>query len=196
MNNPTDAHLFLVKRILKYLQGTIGCGLTYTFSDTQIHAYSDADWATDINTRRSITDYVVFLGNNPISWQSKKQTSVSKSSIESEYKALANCTASVCWIRLILKDIHEFLSIPPSLHCDSLSALALSSNPVFHSRIKHMDIDYHFVREWVQKKDVIVHYISIDEQVADILTKRLHSPMFIKHCYNLKLGYPSWDWRE
>lgn len=135
MNRPTDAHLFLVKRILRYL---LECGLTYTPYVTQIHGYSDADWATDINTRHSITNYIVFIGDNPISWQSKKQPSVSRSSTEAEYKALANCTADVCWIRNILRDVHENLDTPPSLHCDNISALALSTNHVFHLRIKHM----------------------------------------------------------
>ena len=189
MTNPTDAHMFLVKRILRYLQGTLQCGITY-HSDPHIHisAYSDADWASDINTRRSVTGYVVFLGSNPISWQSKKQSSVSRSSTEAEYKALANCAADVCWIRSLMKDLNQFLHAPPELYCDNISALSLSTNHVFHSRIKHLDVDYHFVRERVQKKDIVVHYVSTDDQVADILTKGLHSPVFLKHCINLSLG--------
>ncbi|XP_068340298.1 uncharacterized mitochondrial protein AtMg00810-like [Pyrus communis] len=194
MTAPTDAHMFLVKRILRYLQGTLLCGLTYRSApDIHISAYSDADWGSDINTRRSVTGYVVFLGSNPVSWQSKKQSSVSRSSTEAEYKALANCAADVCWIRSLMKDLHQFLPAPPDLHCDSISALSLSTNPVFHSRIKHLDIDYHFVRERVQKKDIVVHYISTDNQVADVLTKGLHSPVFVKHCINLSLGVPGCD---
>ena len=194
MTAPIDAHMFLVKRILRYLQGTLLCGLTYRSApDIHISAYSDADWASDINTRRSVTGYVVFLGFNPVSWQSKKQSSVSRSSTEAEYKALANCAADVCWIRSLMKDLHQFLPAPPDLHCDSISALSLSTNPIFHSRIKHLDIDYHFVRERVQKKDIVVHYISIDNQVADVLTKGLHSPVFVKHCSNLSLGVPGCD---
>lgn len=102
---------------------------------------------------------MVYLGSNLILWQSKKQPIVSRSSTETEYKALAHCAANVFWIRSVLKDTHQVLSKPPALHCDNLSALALSSNPVFHSKIKHLDTDYHFVREKVQKGDISVHYI-------------------------------------
>ncbi|CAL9017564.1 unnamed protein product, partial [Prunus brigantina] len=148
----------------------------------------DSDWAGDINTRRSTTGFVVYLGSNPVSWQSKKQGSVSRSSTEAEYKALANASADVVWIRQLLVDLHVYLSEPPILYCDNLSALALSSNPIYHSRIKHLDIDFHFIRERVQRMDFLVQYIPTNEQVADVLTKGLHSPVFSKHCTNLRLG--------
>ncbi|KAM1422622.1 hypothetical protein ACFX2I_004733 [Malus domestica] len=189
MTAPTDAHFHLVKRILRYIQGTISYGLCYTKSDNfHINAYSDSDWAADITTRRSLSGFVVYIGSNPVSWQSKKQSIVSRSSTEAEYKALAHCTADVSWIRSVFKDIHQFLPRPPALHCDNLSALALSSNPVFHSKIKHLDTDYHFVREKVQKGDISVHYIPTDDQVADVFTKGLHRPVFLKHCRFLGLG--------
>ncbi|CAN6705159.1 unnamed protein product [Malus baccata var. baccata] len=149
---------------------------------------ADSDWAADITTRRSITGFVVYLGDNPISWQSKKQSTVSRSSTEAEYKALAHCAADIFWIRSVFKDLHQYISNPPSLYCDNLSTLALSSNPVFHSKIKHLDTDYHFVREKVQKGDLTVHYIPTDDQVADVFTKGLHSPIFLKHCRRLGLG--------
>lgn len=194
MTNPTEAHMFLVKRILRYLQGTIQCGLTYfADSNTRISAYSDINWAADINTRRSITGYVVFLGLNPIFWLSKKQSSISWSSTEAEYKALANYVVNMCWIWSLLKDLHEFFIGLLALYCDNLSALALSTNPVFHSRIKHLDTDYHFVRERDNKirisvfimfpqiirlliyspKDCIVHNLSsiVSISVLDILAE-------------------------
>ncbi|XP_048436131.1 uncharacterized mitochondrial protein AtMg00810-like [Pyrus x bretschneideri] len=99
MHQPTDAHFFLVKRILRYIKGTLTCGLTYqAASSATLSAYSDSDWAANINTRRSITAYVVFLGANPVSWQSKRQVFVSCSSTEAEYKALAHCATNVCWL--------------------------------------------------------------------------------------------------
>ncbi|KAI5346452.1 hypothetical protein L3X38_014331 [Prunus dulcis] len=194
MNNPTDVHWLLVKRILRYVQGTLRLGINFTSISTrvsdrwQLSAYSDADWAGDINTRRSTTGFVVFLGPNPISWQSKKQGSVSRSSTEAEYRALANTAADIAWIRQVLQDVNYFLPNPPVMYCDNLSALALSSNPVYHSRIKHLDIDYHFVREKVQKKDLLVQYVPTEEQVADVFTKGLHSPIFSRHCSHLRLG--------
>ncbi|XP_048447896.1 uncharacterized mitochondrial protein AtMg00810-like [Pyrus x bretschneideri] len=182
MTKLTDAHFFLVNRILRYVQGTIDCALTYTPSpNINILAFSYASWAADINTTRSISGYVVYVGNNHVSWKSKKQASVSRSSTEAKYKALAHCTANVCWIR----------NHPLALLCDNLSTLALSSNSVFHSRIKHLDTDYHFVRERVQNRDITVHYVLTDSQVVDILTKGLHSPLFIKQGYNLRLENPS-----
>ena len=188
MSSPTDIHFGAVKRIIRYLQGTMHIGINFS-ADTvsKLTAFSDSDWAADLNTRR----YVVYLGNNPISWQSKKQNSVSRSSTEAEYKALAHTAADIAWIRYILKDLGVFLDAPPTIHCDNMSAIALSANPVFHSRIKHLDTDYHFVRERVQQGDLEVLYIPTEEQTADVLTKGLHSPSFVKHFYNLKLANPS-----
>ncbi|CAL9012449.1 unnamed protein product [Prunus brigantina] len=191
MTAPTDLHWLLVKRILRYLQGTLDHGLKFSTGPWQLHACSDADWVGDVNTRRSTTGFVVFLGPNPISWQSKKQTSVARSSTEAEYRSLAHTSADIAWIRQVLQDLKVRLPQQPVLHCDNLSAIALSSNPVYHSRIKHLDIDFHFVRERVQRGDLIVQYIPTEEQVADVFTKGLHSPIFLKHCINLRLGNPA-----
>lgn len=169
----------MVERIPRYLQGTLNYGLTYkSLPDIVFTLYSDSDWASDINTRRSVTGYVVFFGCNPISWQSKKQSSVSHSSIEAKYRALAHCATDVCWIQNIL------------LPYDNLSTIALSSNLMFHSHIKHLDTDFHFVRENVQNGGFLVQHISTKEQIADILTKGLHGPTFAYYCYNLNLGVP------
>ncbi|CAL2269959.1 unnamed protein product [Prunus armeniaca] len=154
-------------------------------------AYSDADWARDINTRRSTTGFVVFLGHNPISWLSKKPSSVSISSTEVEYPALANNASDLFWIRQVLQDLQICLPNPPIVNCDNLAAIALSSNPVYHSRFKHLDIDFHFIREKVQRKDLIVQYIPTEEQLADVFAKGLHSPIFSQHFAHLRLGYPS-----
>ncbi|CAN6703494.1 unnamed protein product [Malus baccata var. baccata] len=108
MNTPTEVHYDLVKRILRYVQGTISYGLTYSSSsDSSLVVFSDSDWAADPNTRRSITGFVVYLGHNPISWQSKKQASISRSSTEAEYKSLAHCAADITWIRNLLRDLHQ-----------------------------------------------------------------------------------------
>ncbi|KAM0964503.1 hypothetical protein ACFX2C_020548 [Malus domestica] len=108
MTSLTDLHMHLVKRILRYLKGTLEYGLHYKKSlDFNLFAYSDSDWATDINTRRSITSFVIYLGDNPISWQFKKQSTVSRSSTEAEYKALAHSAAYLFWIRSLLKYMHQ-----------------------------------------------------------------------------------------
>ncbi|KAI5314346.1 hypothetical protein L3X38_043522 [Prunus dulcis] len=123
-----------------------------------------------------------------ISWQSKKQNSVYRSSTEAEYRALANTAADLAWVQQVLLDLKVFLPQPPTIHCNNLSALTLSSNPVYHSQIKYLDIDFHFVRERVQKKDLIMQYIPTEEQVADIFIKGLHGPIFLRHCRNLQLS--------
>lgn len=128
-----------------------------------------------------MTGYVVLLGHNPIFWQAKKQNSVSKSSTEAEYKALAHTPVDIAWVRNILKDLKVNLSAPSVIHCDNMSAIALSANPMFHSRIKHLDTYYHFVREMAQKKDLEVVYIPTEDQTANVLT----------NCYHLQLGNPS-----
>ncbi|KAM2392834.1 hypothetical protein ACFX1X_036261 [Malus domestica] len=192
IHTPIEVHYDLVKRILCYVQSSLDYGLTYSSSsDLSLVAFSDSDWAADPNTRRFVTGFVVYLAYNPISWQFKKQASVSRSSTEAEYKSIAHCAADITWIRNLLKDLHQFLPDPPLIHCDNLSALALCSNPVFHTRIKHLDTDFHFVREKVQQNDILVQYVPTEEQTTDILTKGLHIPVFFKHCCNLRLGSPA-----
>lgn len=147
MTAPTELHWLLVKRILIYIQGTLDHRLKFSSGPWQLHAFSDADWAGDMNTKRSTTGFVVLLGPNPISWQSKKQTSMARSSTEAKYRSLAHTSADIAWIRQVLQDLKVLLPQQPVLHCDNLSMNALSSNPVYHSRIKHLDIDFHFLIE-------------------------------------------------
>ncbi|CAN6541534.1 unnamed protein product [Malus baccata var. baccata] len=139
MTQPTNMHMLLVKRILRYIQATVEYSLQYTKSKgVDITTFSDSDWAADINTRQSITGFVVYFGDNLISWQSKKESIVSRSSTKAEYKALAYCATYI-----------------------------------------------------VQTGDLMVHYLPTDDQVADVFTKGLHSPIFLKHCKKLGLGVMS-----
>lgn len=117
----------------------------------------------------------------------KKQGIISRSSTESEYRSLANTAAEISWIRHLLCDLKVKISCAPLFKCDNLSASVLASNPVFHSKIKHLDNDFHFVRERVQHHDLCLEYVSTIEQIADILTKGLPSSLFHTHCINLRL---------
>ena len=132
MQHPMADHFVAVKRILKYLKGTLSVRITYQKGSLDLTAFSDADWAGDPNDRRSTTGLVVFLGANPISWSSKKQQTVSRSSTEAEYRALSSASAELDWIKQLLQFLRITLHQPPVLFCDNLSAIALSFNPVQH----------------------------------------------------------------
>lgn len=178
MSHPTDAHLIATKRILRYVNGTLNYGLLLQPGPFSLSAFSDSDWAGDPFDRHSIIGYIVYLRYNPITWSAKKQDTVSRSSIESEYKALATTAAELYWLGQVLKDLGLYLPIPPKLWCDNVSALAIASNPVFHARTKHIEVDYHFVREKVLRRDFQIKYIAIGDQLVDVFIKSLSTSRF------------------
>uniref|UniRef100_A0A2N9IFH7 Reverse transcriptase Ty1/copia-type domain-containing protein n=1 Tax=Fagus sylvatica TaxID=28930 RepID=A0A2N9IFH7_FAGSY len=178
MNAPTDIHLVAGKRILRYLRGTLDHGLYYTPSPTFLSAFTDADWAGDPNDRRSTSGLLVFLGHNLITWSAKKQLTVSRSSTEIEYCTLASASAELCWLHVLLKDLGIYFHDSPILWCDNVSALAITSNPVFHARTKHIEVDFHFIRERVLRKDLQVKFVFTTDQLADIFIKGLSSHRF------------------
>ncbi|KAL8148508.1 hypothetical protein AgCh_005759 [Apium graveolens] len=133
----------------------------------------DSDWGGQRDTGRSTTGYIIYLGLNPISWKSSKQKSVSRSSSQAEYKAMANAASELLWIKNLLHELSIHLSSIPVIYCDDTGAQYLSSNPVFHSRMKHISLDYHFVRERVADGTFKVHHVHTKDQWADVLTKPL-----------------------
>jgi hypothetical protein len=179
LQEPRDDHFSDVTKILRYVSGTLHCGLTFSSDGVpEVLAYSDADWARCLETRRSTYGYAVFLGGNLVSWSAKKQPTVSRSSSESEYRALANTAAEVAWLTNLLRDLQFPLRRSPLLLCDNNSAIFLAENPVAHKRAKHIDIDYHFVREMVTNGKVGVTHVPSSLQVADIFTKGLNRTLF------------------
>jgi hypothetical protein len=147
MAAPRSTHFSAVLRILRYLKGTLFHGLYFSSqSPLQLHAYTDADWAGDPTDRRSTTGYCFLLGTSLISWRSKKQTVVARSSTEAEYRALADTTAELLWLRWLLQDMGVSLSSATPLYCDNRSAIQIAHNDVFHERTKHIEIDCHLVR--------------------------------------------------
>lgn len=172
MHAPTVDHFKLVRRILRYLKGTISLGL-HLKSNTPLtlSAFYDADWAGCPTTRRSTTGYYTFLGTNIISWCAKKQHTVSRSSTGAEYRAMANTAAELTCLTYLLRDLSIPIPSSPALYCDNLSALYMTINPVFHARSKHIELDYHFVREHVALGLLVTKHIPSTHQVSDLFTK-------------------------
>ncbi|KAH9752513.1 retrovirus-related pol polyprotein from transposon RE1 [Citrus sinensis] len=176
---PTMQHLMACKRVLKYLKETQDYGLKFVKDgDLKITAFTDADWGSDLDDRKSIGAYCVYLGNNLISWSSNKQTVVTKSSAESEYRALASAASEIAWLKSLFLEMEVYCVERPTIWCDNISATELAKNPVFHSRTKHIEIDVHFIRDKVLSGDLKICYVPSEDQIADILTKPLSSPQF------------------
>jgi histone deacetylase 1/2 len=190
LHAPRSTHWSAVKRILRYVQATLSDGLQLrrpTMSPDLLSAFSDADWAGDADDRRSTGGHAIFYGGNLIAWSARKQATVSRSSTESEYKALANVTAELIWVQALLGELGVPQTRLPILWCDNIGATYLSSNPVFHARTKHIEVDHHFVRERVARKLLQIKFISSKDQLDDIFTKPLPLPLFQSCRRNLNL---------
>ncbi|KAK8946453.1 hypothetical protein KSP39_PZI007004 [Platanthera zijinensis] len=176
---PRSAHYSAVLRILRYLRTSVNRSLFFSAtSPLTLRAFSDADWAGDITTRRSTTGFCIFLGDSLISWRSKKQESIARSSTEAEYRAMASTTAEIVWLRRLLRDLGVQTTGPTPLFCDNRSAIQIASNPVFHERTKHIEIDCHFTRQEFLANTISLPFIASEEQVADFLTKSLTTARF------------------
>ncbi|GJR37024.1 ribonuclease H-like domain-containing protein [Tanacetum coccineum] len=179
MHDHREPHLNAMKRVLCYLQGTTDLGLQLFRSITsQLIAYSDANWAGCPATRRSTSGYCVFLGYNLLTWSSKRQDMLSRSSVEAEYREVANVVAETSWIHNLLCELHTPLFTTTLVYCDNVSDVYMSANPVQHQRTKHIKIDIHFVRDRVAAGHVRVLHVPSRFQYADIFTKGLPYPLF------------------
>lgn len=161
MHKLTITHWDALKRVLRYLNGTMSHRiLLHSNSPLNLHAFSDSNWVGNKDDRTSTGAFIVFLDHNPISWSSKKPRSVAHSSTETEYRSVASTTAELCWLKSLLHELSISFPSAPTIYCDNIGATYLCANPVFHSRMKHISIDYHFVRDHVQHDSLKVSHVS------------------------------------
>ncbi|GAU44717.1 hypothetical protein TSUD_400290 [Trifolium subterraneum] len=187
LSTPTNDHMLAGLHVLKYLKNNPGKGLFFGSTSTiSLKGFSDSDWGACPDTRRSTTGYCFFIGHSLVSWKSKKQNVVSRSSSEAEYRALAQATCEGQWLLYLLQDFSIQHQGPFILYCDNQSALHIAANPVFHERTKHIEIDCHVVRDKIQAGILHLLPVGSKDQVADILTKSLHPGPF--NSLQTKLG--------
>jgi hypothetical protein len=171
-SSPKQIHLVVVKRILKYLKGTMTYALWYPRNQNfQLISYTNVDWENCLDERKSTSGGAFFLGDSLVTWLSKKQGSISLSTTEANYIVVATCCTQILWMIQTLADLKVTYTNPIPLHCDNNSAISVSKNLVLHSNTKHILIKYYFLKERVTNRVVQMHYIPTIEQIADIFTK-------------------------
>ena len=179
MHQPKEAHLQAALRIVQYLKGTPGRGILFKRNKSvSLEAYTDADYAGSVVDRRSTTGYCTFLGGNLVTWKSKKQSVVARSSAEAEFRAMAQGICELLWLKIILEDLKIRWDEPMRLYCDNKSAISIAHNPVQHDRTKHIEVDRHFIKEKLDSGMICTPYVSTQNQLADILTKGLNCSNF------------------
>jgi hypothetical protein len=174
LSAPTTIHFNAAIRVLHYLKSCPGRGLFFPRdSSLRLIGFSDADWAGCKDTRRSISGQCFFIGKSLVSWRTKKQLTVSRSSSEAEYRALAAATCELQWLLYLFADLQLTCSQLPVLYCDNRSAIHIAANPVFHERTKHLEIDCHIVREKLHAGILKLLPVPSQHQLADFFTKAL-----------------------
>jgi hypothetical protein len=192
MHTPTVLHWQSVKCLLRYLKQTIHFGLQFQRSNSMLlQAFSYANWPGNRDDRRSISGYCIFLGQNLVSWSCRKQAILSRSSTEAEYKVLANAAAEIKWLKSLLHELGIPLKNSTRLWCGNIGTTYLSSNPVFRARTKHIEIDFHFVRDMVTTNTLDIRFLSSRDQLADIFTKQMSTArLALLHSKNNVMASP------
>ncbi|CAM8988652.1 unnamed protein product [Rhodiola kirilowii] len=189
---PTQLHYSHLLRVLRYLRGTVTRRLFFPRSSPlHLQAYSDATWASDLSDRRSLSSYCVFLGGSLIAWKTKKQTAVSRSSVEAELRAMALLTAEVTWLRWLLEDFGVSVSTPTPFLSDSTGAISIARDPVKHELTKHIGVDASYVRSQVQDQVIALQYVPSELQLADFFTKAQTRAQHAFHLSKLSVVDPS-----
>lgn len=174
MHSPSKQHLGAAKRILRYVAGTTSYGIFYSkVSDFRLVGFTDSDWAGSLDDCKSTSGNVFNLGSGAISWSSKKQDIVALSSSEAEYMAATTSSCQAVWLRKLLADLQQEQIGPTEIWCDNKATIAMTKNPAFHSRTKHIDTRYHFIHNLVIGGVISMEFCGTNDQVADVLTKSL-----------------------
>ncbi|XP_026377804.1 uncharacterized protein LOC113272116 [Papaver somniferum] len=179
LHYPTDIHLQLDKRILRYIKGSLGQGLTLSSGNcSEPQSYSDSDWDGCPYTNKFTSRYCVFIGGNLVSCSSKKQQTISRSSIEAEYRGLANETTEILWISYLFEELLVHLSLPCKFFFDNQGTGSVTTNPIFHARTKHIEVDYHMICDLDKFGFLRVSYVHTSHQIAELFTKGLSKSQF------------------
>lgn len=202
LETPTNNHWSAAKRILRYLQGTKSLGLNYNKmidNKRQLEAYSDADFASCLDTRKSTSGVLLLLNNGPIIWSSRKQSVVATSTTVAEYIAAHDASIEVVWARGLLEDIGCKQGNPTLLYCDNMAAEHLITNPMIHKRTKNIDVKFHYVRKIVESEQMMVTHVASEMQRADLLTKPLAKQRFLQNRKLLNMNFfklNEWECRD
>lgn len=181
MAQPTELHLQAAKRALRYLKGTVNYGIFYRKGgNEELIAYTDSDYAGDMEDRKSTSGYVFMLSEGAVSWSSRKQPIVTLSTTEAEFVAAAACACQAVWMRRILEKLSHSQTGCTTVMCDNSSTIKLSKNPVMHGRSKHIDVRFHFLRDLTREGAVELIHCGTQDQVADLMTKPLKLDAFLK----------------
>jgi hypothetical protein len=176
---PRHVHLVVAKHVMRYLKGTLDYGLCFTRDcDFRLYGYIDLDWVGSASDRKSTLGCCFSLGSAMTSWQSREQSSISLSTAEAEYIATCSANCEAIWLQKLLTGLFDLEMEATVIFCDNQSCIKMTENPVFHDKMKHNEIRYHYIRDMVQKGDVKLQYVGTDEQVEDVLTKPLSRVKF------------------
>jgi hypothetical protein len=187
MINPGPSHITAAKHALRYLKGTLDSGIIFGTEPLTLVGWTDSDHMGCPDTKRSTSGYVFQLAGGPIIWRASRQSISASSTYEAEYISCFDAVQELRWLAQFLPNLDIPISHPAVIKCDNASAVALSRNPAHHSRSKHFDLRHHIVQHFTSTRFVSIEHVPGEIQLADIFTKRLHGPRFIKLGYALGL---------
>ncbi|KAK9675902.1 hypothetical protein RND81_11G040000 [Saponaria officinalis] len=191
---PTKQHFGAAKRILRYVASNVEFGIWYSKkSSLKLIGFMDSDWAGSLDDRKSTSGNIFSLGSGAVTWSSKKQETVALSSSEAEYTAATSAVRQVLWLRKLLTDLGCVQTEATEIYCDNRAANAMSKNPAFHARTKHIDVQHHFIRQLVSDGKLVLKFCGTNEQVADIFTKAL--PQAKHDFFRMQLGVCNFESR-